>query len=244
MRWVGGRPQGLGGGRACCVGEPTPQFKGEAGGSPRRNEEETSGVVGGALAERRKAGWVPPRPEGPLPAGYPAAALLCGLCPPAGPGGRGARCPKQRPCPARALSQPLCSWPAAQPARLPPVAHPRTALCPAGRAGWWEAPRVEGPSRGPLVSCLLCNVDGGSCFSQASTASGLLSPGRTADPPVTGELWGLGSGARGAARAPTPSPTPQPHEHQAPARGPQRRAFPKPALLWGSWWAGAGGWRK
>lgn len=62
-----------GGGWACHVGEPTPQFKGEAGGSPGRNKEETSGAAGRALAEKKGCLGVPPA-WGAL-RGSPAAAL-------------------------------------------------------------------------------------------------------------------------------------------------------------------------
>ena len=218
------------------------QFKGEAGGSPGGDKEEMSGVVGGVLAEEKK-GWLGCRLA--LRALCPLAPLQQHFC-----ADRARRLRQVSAVPGVQSGGPAQPAPRLSPAalglRLSPhgfrlwlIRRRSCARHPGGRAGG-RRHREEGPSRGPLVSRLLC----GSCFSQASAANGLLSPGRTADPPVTGELWGLGSGARGAARAPTPSPTPQPHEHQAPARGPQLRAFPKPALLLDSWRAGAGGWRK
>lgn len=77
--------------------EESEQFKGEAGGSPRQNKEETSGGGGRGAGEEKKGclGVLLARSEG-LPCSS-ASVRVHHTRRLAGSGGRGAQCPKRRP---------------------------------------------------------------------------------------------------------------------------------------------------
>lgn len=138
--------------------EPTPQFKGEAGGSPGQNKEETSGVAGRALGRRRKAAW---GCRWPALRGSPAAALPSVCIVPAGWQGQVGVGPcaqsggPDRPGP----SQPLCPRPVAQP-RVVSDCHSSEAgpahSTQAGAGGGWVGgtTRRRGQAWGH-VSCLV-----------------------------------------------------------------------------------------